>query len=210
MAIQFARLCFFFLVNNVDILLPLLDDNSLPAVSSGVISGLTVVGKNVAAGLIMIFVGIFFGVLAVISFAILIKVQNWDTCCGPSHCMSAIFCFISIYLVVALGIFFFLPAVICWCLDLACTYMLPHWTISVLCNLGSYFALVVLALSFFIFCQFVVNFTVIYYKWVLVLPELTIILNLQWVLLTRYNILLLSSEVCYEYVCLFFIKDIYW
>ena len=45
-----------------------------PPFFSGIIAGLGVVGKNLAAGLIMIFVGIFFALLAVISFAVLVKV----------------------------------------------------------------------------------------------------------------------------------------
>lgn len=50
----------------------------------GVISGLTLVGKNVIVGLIMIFVGIFFGVLAVISFVILVKVHRIYRSTGAS------------------------------------------------------------------------------------------------------------------------------
>lgn len=46
-----------------------------PPFFSGIIAGLGVVGKNLAAGLIMIFVGIFFALLAVISFAVLVKVS---------------------------------------------------------------------------------------------------------------------------------------
>lgn len=42
----------------------------------GIIGGLTVVGDNVAVGLIMIFIGIFFGILAVTSFVILVKVHR--------------------------------------------------------------------------------------------------------------------------------------
>ena len=44
---------------------------------SGIITGLTTVKLNVAAGLIMIFIGIFFGLLAIISFASLVKVHQW-------------------------------------------------------------------------------------------------------------------------------------
>ncbi|BFY98474.1 hypothetical protein BsWGS_01514 [Bradybaena similaris] len=50
----------------------------------GIISGLTVVGSNVAVGLIMIFIGILFGILAVVSFAILIKVHRIYRSSGAS------------------------------------------------------------------------------------------------------------------------------
>ena len=48
---------------------------------SGIISGLKVAAVNVAAGLIMIFVGILFGFIAVLGFIVLIKVE---TSIGPS------------------------------------------------------------------------------------------------------------------------------
>lgn len=43
---------------------------------SGIIGGLSVVGTNIAAGLIMIFVGIFFGLTAAIALFVLGKVDN--------------------------------------------------------------------------------------------------------------------------------------
>jgi hypothetical protein len=50
-------------------------------VFSGIIGGLAVVGKNVAVGLIMIFVGIFFGAMAILNIALLVKVTRelWAT-----------------------------------------------------------------------------------------------------------------------------------
>ncbi|XP_059154186.1 secretory carrier-associated membrane protein 1-like isoform X6 [Physella acuta] len=50
----------------------------------GIISGLTIVGKNIAVGLIMIFIGIFFAILAVMAFAILIKVHRIYRSTGAS------------------------------------------------------------------------------------------------------------------------------
>ena len=41
----------------------------------GIISGLQVVGKNLAAGLIMLFIGIFYGAIAIMMFAALVKVS---------------------------------------------------------------------------------------------------------------------------------------
>ncbi|XP_041370057.1 secretory carrier-associated membrane protein 1-like isoform X2 [Gigantopelta aegis] len=50
----------------------------------GIITGLTTVKLNVAAGLIMIFIGIFFGLLAIISFASLVKVHRIYRSTGAS------------------------------------------------------------------------------------------------------------------------------
>ncbi|KAK7116841.1 secretory carrier-associated membrane protein 1-like isoform X2 [Littorina saxatilis] len=50
----------------------------------GIIAGLGVVGNNLAAGLIMIFVGIFFALLAVVSFAVLVKVHRIYRSTGAS------------------------------------------------------------------------------------------------------------------------------
>ncbi|XP_076443587.1 secretory carrier-associated membrane protein 1-like isoform X1 [Babylonia areolata] len=50
----------------------------------GIIAGLGVVGSNLAAGLIMIFVGIFFALLAVVSFALLVKVHRIYRSTGAS------------------------------------------------------------------------------------------------------------------------------
>ncbi|XP_076465714.1 secretory carrier-associated membrane protein 1-like isoform X2 [Babylonia areolata] len=50
----------------------------------GIIAGLGVVGENLAAGLIMIFVGIFFALLAIISFAVLVKVHRIYRSTGAS------------------------------------------------------------------------------------------------------------------------------
>lgn len=41
---------------------------------SGIIAGLGIVDKNVAAGLIMIFIGVFFALMALLTFASLVKV----------------------------------------------------------------------------------------------------------------------------------------
>lgn len=49
---------------------------------SGIISGFGVVGHNLAAGLFMIFVGIFFALEAIISFAVLVKVLGIDGLVG--------------------------------------------------------------------------------------------------------------------------------
>ena len=50
----------------------------------GIISGLTVVGDSVVVGLIMIFIGIFFGILAVAAFVILVKVHRIYRSTGAS------------------------------------------------------------------------------------------------------------------------------
>ncbi|KAK3098720.1 hypothetical protein FSP39_022388 [Pinctada imbricata] len=50
----------------------------------GVVSGLSVMGKSIAAGLTMTFVGLFFGLTAIISFAVLVKVHKIYRSTGAS------------------------------------------------------------------------------------------------------------------------------
>ncbi|XP_046574228.1 secretory carrier-associated membrane protein 1-like isoform X2 [Haliotis rubra] len=50
----------------------------------GIITGLSTVRNSIAAGLIMIFIGIFFGLLAIISFATLVKVHRIYRSTGAS------------------------------------------------------------------------------------------------------------------------------
>ncbi|XP_053405129.1 secretory carrier-associated membrane protein 1-like [Mercenaria mercenaria] len=53
-------------------------------ISVGIIGGLGTVGDNVAVGLIMIFVGIFFGIVSVLCFALLVKVHRIYRSTGAS------------------------------------------------------------------------------------------------------------------------------